>query len=229
MAQAQNQHPLSENELDRLEDLLATGEFKDEAMRLDELQGALCALVSGPETVAPSLWLPAVLGVEDVLDADLLGGETRDLLLRFHDETAAALAAGEAPRLLFYPVAEDADELDYGAWVDGYLYGTEIGALDWGDAAGEHVDDLADLLDAFHLIISAGAEGPLGSAGPKARDQAVEAIPDRLVAIYNFWRAKRTPVPTLRRDAPKVGRNDPCPCGSGRKFKQCCGDPKGRH
>lgn len=23
--------------------------------------------------------------------------------------------------------------------------------------------------------------------------------------------------------APKVGRNDPCPCGSGRKFKRCCG------
>lgn len=28
---------------------------------------------------------------------------------------------------------------------------------------------------------------------------------------------------TFRRDAPKVGRNDPCPCGSGRKFKKCCG------
>ncbi|HAC80544.1 MAG TPA: zinc chelation protein SecC [Deltaproteobacteria bacterium] len=24
------------------------------------------------------------------------------------------------------------------------------------------------------------------------------------------------------RDAPKVGRNDPCPCGSGRKHKKCC-------
>ena len=28
---------------------------------------------------------------------------------------------------------------------------------------------------------------------------------------------------TIRRDVPKVGRNDPCPCGSGRKFKKCCG------
>jgi uncharacterized protein YecA (UPF0149 family) len=27
---------------------------------------------------------------------------------------------------------------------------------------------------------------------------------------------------TVERDAPKVGRNDPCPCGSGRKFKRCC-------
>jgi preprotein translocase subunit SecA len=27
----------------------------------------------------------------------------------------------------------------------------------------------------------------------------------------------------LRREAPKVGRNEPCPCGSGKKFKSCCG------
>jgi uncharacterized protein YecA (UPF0149 family) len=27
---------------------------------------------------------------------------------------------------------------------------------------------------------------------------------------------------TFRRSAPKVGRNDPCPCGSGRKYKACC-------
>jgi len=27
----------------------------------------------------------------------------------------------------------------------------------------------------------------------------------------------------VRRDEPKVGRNDPCPCGSGKKFKKCCG------
>jgi preprotein translocase subunit SecA len=27
----------------------------------------------------------------------------------------------------------------------------------------------------------------------------------------------------VRRDQPKVGRNEPCPCGSGKKFKNCCG------
>ena len=38
---------------------------------------------------------------------------------------------------------------------------------------------------------------------------------------------KNTTAPTVekepvKRTAPKVGRNDPCPCGSGKKFKQCC-------
>ena len=31
------------------------------------------------------------------------------------------------------------------------------------------------------------------------------------------------PGTTVRREAPKIGRNDPCPCGSGKKFKKCCG------
>jgi hypothetical protein len=31
------------------------------------------------------------------------------------------------------------------------------------------------------------------------------------------------PATPVRRSEPKVGRNDPCPCGSGKKFKKCCG------
>jgi uncharacterized protein YecA (UPF0149 family) len=33
-------------------------------------------------------------------------------------------------------------------------------------------------------------------------------------------------VETFRRDEPRVGRNDPCPCGSGKKYKKCCGRGK---
>ena len=35
--------------------------------------------------------------------------------------------------------------------------------------------------------------------------------------------AQRTPVTQIKRAAPKVGRNEPCPCGSGKKYKKCCG------
>jgi preprotein translocase subunit SecA len=48
--------------------------------------------------------------------------------------------------------------------------------------------------------------GP-GPAGPRPR-----GVPRRAAA-------RRKPVPA----APKVGRNDPCPCGSGKKYKKCCG------
>ncbi|MFC1705359.1 YchJ family protein [Planctomycetota bacterium] len=37
------------------------------------------------------------------------------------------------------------------------------------------------------------------------------------------WRFLSSATPPFRRSAPKVGRNDPCPCGSGKKYKRCCG------
>jgi preprotein translocase subunit SecA len=34
---------------------------------------------------------------------------------------------------------------------------------------------------------------------------------------------KSAPIETFKREAAKVGRNEPCPCGSGKKYKQCHG------
>ena len=41
--------------------------------------------------------------------------------------------------------------------------------------------------------------------------------------IWYFFDGKMVSTGQYRREAPKVGRNDPCPCGSGKKFKKCCG------
>lgn len=46
----------------------------------------------------------------------------------------------------------------------------------------------------------------------------------RFVREDGVWRyAGGSKGNTVRRETPKVGRNDPCPCGSGRKYKKCCG------
>lgn len=53
-----------------------------------------------------------------------------------------------------------------------------------------------------------------------------EAIDDLVMAVTDLaelTRDERYRVDTVRRETPKVGRNDPCPCGSGRKFKHCHG------
>ncbi|MEP0843162.1 MAG: SEC-C domain-containing protein [Phycisphaerae bacterium] len=47
------------------------------------------------------------------------------------------------------------------------------------------------------------------------------ATPDQQAAMRAQGEAAK-PV-TIRRDQPKIGRNDPCPCGSGKKYKQCHG------
>ncbi len=54
-------------------------------------------------------------------------------------------------------------------------------------------------------------------------DQAVVDLVDAVVELQELTRDARYRVDTVRREAPKVGRNDPCPCGSGKKFKQCHG------
>ena len=40
---------------------------------------------------------------------------------------------------------------------------------------------------------------------------------------WYFYDGKMVTAGQFRRETPKVGRNDPCPCGSGKKFKKCCG------
>jgi len=42
-------------------------------------------------------------------------------------------------------------------------------------------------------------------------------------ASYGGQLPRQDKVETFEREAPKVGRNDPCPCGSGKKYKKCCG------
>ena len=43
---------------------------------------------------------------------------------------------------------------------------------------------------------------------------------------WKFEDGEMVPETPERRSSPKVGRNDPCPCGSGKKFKKCCGAGK---
>jgi len=53
--------------------------------------------------------------------------------------------------------------------------------------------------------------------------QAIVGVePDKTEDISDVERILAPPTPALA--GPKVGRNDPCPCGSGKKFKKCCAD-----
>lgn len=56
------------------------------------------------------------------------------------------------------------------------------------------------------------------------REEEVEEIRQKQKQDYIMSRGEDTPASqTIRRDTEKVGRNDPCPCGSGKKYKKCCG------
>ena len=62
-------------------------------------------------------------------------------------------------------------------------------------------------------------ERPLDSLDDLLIEEIIACVAD----LYDLTEPLRYQVETVRRDAPKVGRNDPCSCGSGRKFKHCHG------
>ena len=60
------------------------------------------------------------------------------------------------------------------------------------------------------------------------REKATAASQHDTPAAHGEERVETGAVPPnggqpMRREGPKVGRNEPCPCGSGKKYKQCCG------
>jgi preprotein translocase subunit SecA len=85
----------------------------------------------------------------------------------------------------------------------------------------------ASSLAAFEKFLSAlpqqlsAPELNAGGAFAQSGKTAAAAPPEQPTDVVSeAIQAAATPV---RRDVPKVGRNEPCPCGSGKKFKNCCG------
>lgn len=228
---------MTEQELDRLEDLLASDAFKGDAMTLDFLQGFLCAVASGPEPISPSVWIPEVLGDSPDYESGEQAQETVDLLTKFYQHIASSLANSDEFDLILYGLEENPNQLDYAAWSEGYVYGSQIGETNWFEAAGEYTTDLSEKMEIFFLLNGMLKEDALKHKEPwlskkeeeRALSQAEEDFPTTIGAIYQFWRVQSAEQSPIKRESPKVGRNDPCPCGSGKKFKMCCGKEQTLH
>jgi preprotein translocase subunit SecA len=68
--------------------------------------------------------------------------------------------------------------------------------------------------ETLHQSASAFGGGTATGSSGGATSKPSDVVSEAAAAVE-----KAKPV----RTGPKVGRNDPCPCGSGKKFKQCCG------
>jgi preprotein translocase subunit SecA len=71
------------------------------------------------------------------------------------------------------------------------------------------------------LIFNEPKTEPAGGFAASTRGSSPASLPPR--AAPPRVGGDDAPVHTVRRDEPKVGRNDPCPCGSGKKYKKCHG------
>jgi len=224
---------MTETELIQLETWLASPLFKGKAMRLDKLHGFLCAVISGPDIITPSLWMPEALGNAPEYASLEQAKEFMGALMGFYNEVASVLQNSQPPQLILKPVASADAQTDYQTWCEGYILGWSLSTQEWLQPGNEALKKLT-----FPILYLSGAfeeeaqrQGKGFEAGEedrKVRQDCIDVLPQAVMAIYNFWLAKRKATP-IQRDQPKVGRNELCPCGSGKKFKQCCGSNRTLH
>ncbi|WP_336748309.1 YecA family protein [Pantoea vagans] len=216
--------PLSEKELQWLEDMLEKYGSEASIIDVSELDGLLTAVLSGPVTVEPSQWLVALWGGEKQIPKWSNEREmTRFMSLCFQHMNDVADRLSEFPEQ-FEPLfgIREMEGLEFTVveeWCFGYMRGVTL--TDWSGLP-------ADLQPALDAIALHGVEENLeriDAMTPEEMEASIEAIRPAALALHDHWIAQpeAIPVPQKPVSAEKLpGRNDPCPCGSGKKYKQCC-------
>ena len=216
--------------LRRLDAALADLAAESDAMMISDLDGYLAGVIVCPELILPGEWLPPVWG--NGADGSLFADEREarwyaELVMEHYNAVVRTLNKDAGRYAPFLEVDARHDEVMWELWIEGFAQAMALRPDSWGAivASGDG-EALAALAGMTTLVLIAHDECDLDRA---VIDQLTEAAPDMLgpwVAALNTWRLARhaaAPTPAAAARAAKVGRNDPCPCGSGRKFKKCCG------
>jgi uncharacterized protein len=198
-------------------------------MNLEELDGFFAALIAGPEMVPPSEYLPEVFGGEmseacafETLDQ---AREALGLILRHWNGIAATLNKGDVhlPLLL-----ENENGVCLGNdWSRGFMRGVHMRSEAWAKVINDE-EQCGWMLPVLMLYHEHDEDPELrpGPIGPEKRDEIIVQMAAGIVRAFRYFRSDR-PKPAVPWPAshhrPKIGRNDSCPCGSGKKHKRCCG------
>lgn len=228
--------------IERLSDLLDTRAVPFRGFNLEALDGFLSALAVGPEPVPPEEWQPVVWGGKPPRWDNAEEAAEVEALLMAHwrmVEQRVRFPGDELPDhlapLLWLPEdpdAQDDDELDVGRdWAYGFFRGVELREPAWEAWLDEHdwIEEIFALLDS---IASGEVESEVEGEGDenaeptpldyKTRIGIIGALPGMLADLHLHRIDSLTPR-TPRRRAITPERNDPCPCGSGKKYKKCHG------
>jgi len=217
--------PLSDAEIGELDAFLISEATSDECMDLVTLDGFLTALVVGPRLVAPSLWLPVVWGAtsEPVFESKHQAERIISLLLRRMNMITSMFGENGGG---FEPLIYEREVKGAPLWLaDDWCFGF-MRAMELDDGAWDPLfDDKTNRVLLVPILMLGTQEGldQIDAAEDPASEYtaAVNMLHLSVESIYVYWRLpieKRA----ATRASQKLARNDPCPCGSGRKFKKCC-------
>jgi uncharacterized protein len=210
-------------------------------LQYHELQGFLFAVASSPELVKPSEWMPIVFGDQGAEYESL--DEAREVigeLMALYNSVNAVVGDDRAALptdcpFRSEPLANLEDDAPVAQWSRGFLRGHQWLEDIWDSYVPEELDDE---LAAVLLTLSFFASKELAEAfrAETGRLELAEMaaticlVFDNAVAEYaHLGRSIHKilmaypPSGTGQPSRLKVGRNDLCPCGSGRKYKRSCG------
>ncbi len=200
---------LSWRERERLEAVLQKTDPLDEGMSFEEIDGFFHALVIGPDLVMPSEYLHEIWGEGPVFESEAQVHEVMGLIQRHWNAIAARTAATALPVMWLEPSDEDPPGT---RWACGFARGVDLRAQSWVAIAED--EGVALSLECILALESR-------ALASWERDELLHTLGNHFSTLAEFWRERRTPRAAAR--TRKVGRNEPCPCGSGKKWKKCCG------
>jgi uncharacterized protein len=186
---------------ERMDDGAALEElFEHLPVTADWTVGFLTAVCTGPDGIAASTWIPEIVP-EGAFDDDPAARAKVDLLARLYGAVAETL--GKSPEIICPEPDKPAQEaVDFCL---GYVHGARMHAT-WRN------DEVAtQKLVPFEALAKESAEATDATSHR-------ERLGGYVAELRAYWQSKRQVVHAT----PKVGRNEPCPCGSGKKHKKCC-------
>ena len=232
---------LTDAEFDELDTLLQATPPPHEPLDVLMLDGYLVGVLVQPRVVPTEEWLARVFDLEggalpDNADAAWLT-RCRTLIERRQLALNAAISedgwfdpmvvdADRAPPVSEYEPVQSPVSRALLPWAAGFHWAQEC----FPELGHSDEDAVASALARIYRHLPAQTDEDREVVAILDREQPLatldEGIEDLVLAAVDLWdltHRQRFHVQAVRRDAPKVGRNDPCPCGSGKKFKQCHG------
>jgi uncharacterized protein len=211
--------------LDPLDHFLRSDRAPPNCMMLSELDGYLSGIAVGPELVSPGEWLRFVWGGEAPKFADQNEAQAiLDIIVARYNEILRDVAHDMVDPIFWTDRDGKVIATD---WAEGFRHAIRLRANAWKPLfMSKHGAYL--LFPIVALCRDENRTAGLGLLPDKEHgllETAPELIPTCVSKIAAYWRGngpERTSKPAIR-PAAKVGRNDPCRCGSGKKFKKCCG------
>jgi uncharacterized protein len=199
----------------------------EDCMQLSDLDGFLTGIAIGPELIVPSEWLSAVWGGDEPAFESIEQAQTviGTIMGRYNEILRALSTDPETYAPLFWEGPDG--EVIAADWAEGFVDAVRLRPEAWRPLL-EDREALVMLMPILALCGDAEGGSPLELDPEEDADllaQAPELIPACVAGIDGFWKERRgrPKAGPGRAKSAKVGRNDPCPCGSGRKHKRCCG------